>query len=45
LSNGQTETKFYSITAKTIEEAKALIESEFDYVTEIDGVKPPRKRK
>ena len=32
-------------TAKTIEEAAVLIESVFDYVTEIDGFKLFRKRK
>jgi hypothetical protein len=31
--------------AKTIEEAKALVESGFDYVTEVDGIKLFRKRK
>jgi hypothetical protein len=31
--------------AKTVEEAKALIESGFEYVTEVDGVKLFRKRK
>jgi integrase len=36
---------FYSATAKTVDEAKKLIESGFDYVTEIDGVKLFRKRK
>jgi len=36
---------FYSATAKTIDEAKKLIESGFEYVTEIDGVKLFRKRK
>jgi hypothetical protein len=32
-------------TAKTIEEAKALIESGFEYITEVDGVKLFKKRK
>jgi hypothetical protein len=36
---------FYSATAKTIDEAKKLIEEGFEYVTEIDGVKLFRKRK
>ncbi|MGD0028851.1 MAG: hypothetical protein ABSC91_07915 [Candidatus Bathyarchaeia archaeon] len=36
---------FYSATAKTIDEAKKLIESGFEYVTEIDGVKLFRRRK
>jgi len=31
--------------AKTIEEASNLIESGFDYVTEMDGIKIFRKRK
>ena len=37
--------EFYSATAKTIDEAKALIEQGFEYVTEIDGIKLFRKRK
>ena len=31
--------------AKTVEEAKQLLEKGFDYVTEIDGMKLFRKRK
>jgi len=31
--------------AEDVEEAKALIESGFEYVTEVDGVKLFRKRK
>jgi integrase/recombinase XerD len=37
--------EYSSATAKTIEEAQKLIESGFEYVTEIDGVKLFRKRK
>jgi hypothetical protein len=37
--------EFHSATAKTIDEAKALIEQGFEYVTEIDGTKLFRKRK
>jgi integrase len=37
--------EYYSATAKTIEEARNLIESGFEYVTELDGVKLFRKRK
>lgn len=32
-------------TAKTVEEAKKLIEEGFEYVTEIDGIHIYRKRK
>ena len=32
-------------TARTVEEAKKLIEEGFDYITEIDGIKLFRKRK
>ena len=31
--------------ARTVEEAKTLIESGFDYVTDVDGLKPFIKRK
>jgi hypothetical protein len=31
--------------AKTVDEARALIEQGFEYVTEIDGIKLFRKRK
>jgi hypothetical protein len=39
------ESEFHSATAKTVEEAKLLIEQGFEYVTEMDGVKLFRKRK
>jgi len=37
--------EYYSATAKTVDEAKDLIEKGFEYVTEMDGVKLFRKRK
>jgi integrase len=37
--------EWHSATAKTIEEATKLVESGFEYVTEMDGVKLFRKRK
>ena len=37
--------EYTSAVAKTIEEARKLIESGFDYVTELDGVKLFKKRK
>jgi integrase len=37
--------EYYSATANTIDEAKQLIESGFEYVTEFNGVKLFRKRK
>jgi integrase len=37
--------EYHSATAKTIEEARKIIESGFEYVTEVDGVKLFRKRK
>jgi hypothetical protein len=37
--------EYYSATAKTIEEAKKLIESGFEYVAEMDSIKLFRKRK
>jgi len=37
--------EYHSATAKTIEEAKQLIESGFEYVTDLEGVKLFRKRK
>ena len=37
--------EYFSRVAKTIEEAKKLIEQGFEYVTEFDGVKLFRKRK
>lgn len=45
LVNFNEENDYHSATAKTIDEAKALIEQGFDYVTEIDGIKLFRKRK
>ncbi|PMB74218.1 hypothetical protein C0199_00595 [Candidatus Bathyarchaeota archaeon] len=40
-----TEDKYYSATAKTVEEARKLIEEGFEYVCDMDGVKIFRKRK
>jgi integrase len=37
--------EYNSPTAKTIQEAQKLIESGFEYITEIDGTKLLRKRK
>lgn len=37
--------EYHSATAKTVEEAKKLIESGFEYVTDVEGVKLFRKRK
>jgi site-specific recombinase XerD len=37
--------EYYSATAKTVEEAKKLIEQGFEYVTDLEGVKLFRKRK
>jgi integrase len=37
--------EYYSATARTIDEARKLIESGFEYVTEVDGIKLFRKRK
>ena len=37
--------EYTSATAITIEDAQKLVESGFEYVTEIDGVKLFRKRK
>ena len=37
--------EWHSATAQTVEEAKNLIETGFDYVTEMDGIKLFRKRK
>jgi integrase len=39
------EDEWHSAVAKTVEEARQLIEQGFEYVTEIDGVKLFRKRK
>jgi integrase len=43
--SGAANDEFHSATAATIEEARKLIESGFDYVTEISGTKLFRKRK
>jgi hypothetical protein len=38
--------KEYTVkTAKTLEEARKLVENGFEYVTEMDGLKPFKKRK
>jgi hypothetical protein len=37
--------EYHSATARTVDEAKALIEQGFEYVTDIDDVKLFRKRK
>jgi hypothetical protein len=37
--------EWHSATAKTIEEARQLIEQDFDYVTDMDDFKLFRKRK
>lgn len=37
--------EFVCQVARTVEEAKALIEAGFDYVCELDGVKLFKKRK
>ena len=37
--------EYHSAVAKTIDEARQLVEGGFDYVTDIDGVKLFRKRK
>jgi hypothetical protein len=37
--------EYHSATAKTIEEARQLIESGFEYVTDLEDVKLFRKRK
>jgi len=39
------DSEFICKVARTVEEAKALVESGFDYVTEVEGVKLFRKRK
>jgi integrase len=39
------EQEFYSATAKSVEEAKKLVEEGFDYICDVDGVKLFRKRK
>jgi len=45
LVNFNEKDEFYSATAQTVEEARKLVESGFEYVTEINGVKLFRKRK
>jgi integrase len=45
LVNSDQDSEYSSATARTIDEAKALIEQGFEYVTEIDGIKLFRKRK
>jgi integrase len=45
LVNFNEENGYYSASAKTINEARALIEQGFEYVTEVDGIKLFRKRK
>jgi integrase len=37
--------EYFSSTARTVEEAKLLIEQGFEYITEMDGIKLFRKRK
>jgi hypothetical protein len=37
--------EFICKVAKNVDEAKTLVEGEFDYVTDVDGMKPFRKRK
>ena len=37
--------EFVCKVAKTVDEAKALVESGFDYVTDVEGMKLFRKRK
>jgi len=37
--------EYYSATAKTIDEARHLIETEFEYVYDMDSIKLFRKRK
>jgi hypothetical protein len=41
----QTNAGWICKTAKTIEEAKTLVECGYEYITEIDGIKLFRKRK
>lgn len=36
---------YHSAVAKTIEEARSLIKTGFEYITDVDGVKLFRKRK
>jgi integrase len=43
VNNGEEE--YYSATAKTVDEAKALVEQGFDYICDVDSVKLFRKRK
>ena len=37
--------EYHAATAKTVEEDKELIKTDFEYVTERDGIKIYRKRK
>jgi hypothetical protein len=37
--------EYHSVTAKTVEEAKQLIEAGFEYVTDMEGIKLFKKRK
>jgi len=37
--------EYHSATARTIEEAKQLVESGFEYVTDMEGIKLFKKRK
>jgi hypothetical protein len=41
----ENEEEFHSATAKTLEEAKQLIEAGFEYVTDMEGIKLFKKRK
>jgi integrase len=41
----ENEEEYHSATAKTLEEAKQLIEAGFEYITDMEGIKLFRKRK
>lgn len=41
----ENENEYHSATAKTVEEAKQLIEAGFEYVTDMEGIKLFKKRK
>ncbi|MGB9683200.1 MAG: site-specific integrase, partial [bacterium] len=45
LVNFNEDDEYYSATARTVEEARKLIEEGFEYVCDMDGVKIFRKRK
>jgi hypothetical protein len=45
LIKGREEDEYVCKVAKTVQQAAELIEADFDYVCEIDGVKLFRKRK